>query len=62
MTQIQRVNVTPPEALINKSKMLIEEGLYSNFSELVRESIKNEILTDKELIEKKKHLTALFKK
>ena len=61
MSDIQRVNITLPKKLIEKSKVLIEEGLYSSFSELIRESIKNEILLDKNLIEKKKILDKWFK-
>ena len=61
MTEIQRVNITLPKKLLQKSKVLIEEGIYSNFSELVRESIKNELLMDKNLIEKKKILDKWFK-
>ena len=61
MTEIQRVNITLPKKLIEKSKVLIEEGIYSNFSELVRESIKNEILLDQNLIEKKRILDKWFK-
>ena len=61
MSEIQRINITLPKKLVQKSRILIEEGLYSNFSELVRESIKNEILLDKNLIEKKKILDKWFK-
>src|SRR3989344_3766491 len=60
MTEIQRVNITLPKKLLQKSKVLIEEGIYSNFSELVRESIKNELLIDKELIEKKAAIDKIF--
>ena len=60
MTEIQRLNITLPKKLVQKSKVLIEEGIYSNFSELVRESIRNEILLDKNLIEKKQILDKWF--
>ena len=40
---------------------MIEEGLYSNFSELVRESIKNELLLDSRLLEKKAAIDKIFK-
>jgi Arc/MetJ-type ribon-helix-helix transcriptional regulator len=56
MSDIQRVNITLPKKLVKRSKTLIEEGLYSNFSELVRESLKNEILTDRRLIQNKRIL------
>ena len=61
MSEIQRINITLPKKLVQKSKVLIEEGIYSNFSELVRESIKNELLLDRNLIEKKKILDKWFK-
>lgn len=60
MLEIQRINITLPKKLVQKSKVLIEEGLYSNFSELVRESIKNELLMDKELLEKKAAIDKIF--
>ncbi|MEK7072037.1 MAG: ribbon-helix-helix domain-containing protein [Patescibacteria group bacterium] len=46
MTEIQRINITLPKKLVEKSKVLIDEGLFANFSELVREGIKNELLLD----------------
>ena len=53
MPEIQRINITLPKKLVQKSRVLIDEGLYSNFSELVRESIKNELLIDQSLIKKR---------
>ena len=61
MSEIQRINITLPKKLVQKSRILIDEGLYSNFSELIRESIKNELLLDKALIEKKSILDKWFK-
>ena len=43
MSEFQRINITLPKRLVEKSRILIEEGLYSNFSELVREGIKDEL-------------------
>lgn len=60
MAGFQRINITLPKKLVKKSKILIEEGLYSNFSELVKESIKNEILNDINLIEKKRIIDEIF--
>ena len=60
MTEIQRINITLHQKLVNKARVLIDEGLYSNFSELVREGIKNEILLDKSLIEKKVAIDRIF--
>lgn len=60
MSEVQRINITLPRRLVEKSRILIDEGLYSSFSELVRESIKNEILLDRSLIEKKQILENWF--
>ena len=61
MGEIQRINITLPKRLVEKSRVFIDEGLYGNFSELVRESIKNELLIDRQLIEKKAILDKWFK-
>ena len=61
MSEVLRINITLPRKLVQKSKVLIDEGLYSNFSELIRESIRNELLLDKNLIDKKRVLDKLFK-
>lgn len=61
MSNIQRINITLPKKLVKRSKVLIEEGLYSNFSELVRESLKNEILLDRGMVEDKKNKIILNK-
>ena len=61
MGEIQRLNITLPKKLVKKSRVLIDEGLYQNFSELVRESLKNELRIDQVLIEKKMALDRIFK-
>ena len=61
MGEIQRINITLPKKLVQKSKVLIEEGIFSNFSELVRESIKNELILDSNLSEKKAAIDKIFK-
>ena len=61
MSEFQRINITLPKKLVEKSRIVIEEGIYSNFSELIRESIKNELLLDKALINKKAILEKWFK-
>lgn len=61
MSEIQRINITLPKKLVEKSRILIDEGLYSNFSELVRESIKNELLLDRNLLDKKAAIDKIFK-
>ena len=60
MSEFQRINITLPKRLVEKSKILLDEGIYSNFSELIRESIKNELLLDKSLLEKKALLNKWF--
>ncbi len=60
MSEVQRINITLPRKLVSNSRILIDEGLYSSFSELVRESIKNEILLDKSLLDKKTLLNKWF--
>ena len=60
MSEIQRINITLPKKLVEKTRILIDEGLYSNFSELVREGIKDEIELNKPHIEKMKILKKLF--
>ena len=61
MSEIQRINITLPKKLVQKSRILIDEGIYSNFSELVRESIKNELILDSSLLEKKAIIDKIFK-
>lgn len=39
-----RVNVIIPKALLDRSKKLIKEGYFSNFSELVREGLRGKIM------------------
>ena len=60
MPEFQRINITIPKKLAEKSKILIDEGIYSNFSELVREGIKDEIELNKSLIDKMKVLREWF--
>ena len=60
MSEVQRINITLPKKLVQKSKVLIEEGIYSNFSELVREGVKDEIELNKSQIEKIKILKKWF--
>ena len=52
MPEIQRINITLPKKLVDNAKILIEEGIFSNFSELVREGIKDEIELNRPQIQK----------
>lgn len=40
-----RVNVLLPEKLLRESKDLVEKGYFSNFSEIVRESLRKELIS-----------------
>lgn len=55
-----RVNVLLPEKLLKESKNLVEKGYFGNFSEVVRDSLRREILNYKigfgEMTEKDKQL------
>ena len=61
-----RVNFMMPERLLAESEKLIEMGFYSNFSELVRESLREKITQYKGSIpslgEDERKLFALIKK
>ena len=60
-----RVNINIPEALFSRSKKLVEKGFFSNFSELVREGIREKVKeyeTITGLSEKEKKLFSLLKK
>lgn len=60
MSEIQRLNITLPRKLVEKARVLIEEGLFSNFSELVKEGIKDEIELNMSQIQKAKILNKWF--
>jgi Arc/MetJ-type ribon-helix-helix transcriptional regulator len=40
-----RVNVLLPERLLEESRSLVEKGYFGNFSEVVRESLRRELLS-----------------
>ncbi|MCK4491471.1 MAG: hypothetical protein KAU03_02525 [Candidatus Altiarchaeales archaeon] len=40
-----RVNVLLPEKLMKEAKALVEKGYFSNFSEVVREGLRREVLS-----------------
>jgi Arc/MetJ-type ribon-helix-helix transcriptional regulator len=42
-----RVNILLPEKLLKESKSLVEQGYFSNFSEVVRDSLRREIINYK---------------
>ena len=61
-----RVNVLVPEKLLQESKELVEKGYFSNFSEIVRESLRRELLSYRiglgEMTEEDRKLLALVQK
>ncbi|MBM3309047.1 MAG: hypothetical protein FJY77_02235 [Candidatus Altiarchaeales archaeon] len=61
-----RVNILLPEKLLQESKNLVEKGYFSNFSEIVRESLRRELLHYKisfgELTEKDRQLLEWVKR
>ena len=48
--EFRKVNITLPVQLFEKSKELVDKGLYSNFSDLVRSSLRKELKEDQELL------------
>ena len=46
--EFKKVNITLPAQLFEKSKQLINKGLYSSFSDLVRSSLRKEIKEERE--------------
>lgn len=47
-----RVNIIIPEALYNKASELIDRGIYSNMSEMIREGMRKQILDYEKILEK----------
>jgi len=48
--EFRKVNITLPAQLFERSRQLIEKGLYSNFSDLVRSSLRRELKEDQQLL------------
>ena len=59
--EFRKVNITLPVQLFEKSKQLIERGLYSNFSDLVRSSIRKELKEEHQLLSKEDEWQRLVK-
>ncbi len=51
--EFRKINITLPVQLFNKAKQLVDKGLYSNFSDLVRSSIRKELKEEQKLVEEK---------
>lgn len=61
-----RVNVNIPEELLKKSENLVKTGMFSNFSELVRQGLREQIRKYESnflpMSDEEKRLMALLKK
>ena len=49
--EFRKVNITLPVQLFNKAQSLVDSGLYSNFSDLIRDSLRKELKEDLNLLE-----------
>ncbi|MBI2658686.1 hypothetical protein HYX05_01105 [Candidatus Woesearchaeota archaeon] len=59
--EFRKVNITLPVQLFEKSKHLVEKGLYSNFSDLVRSSLRKELKEDRQLLDEDEEWQRLVK-
>jgi len=50
--EFKKVNITLPMQLFEKSKHLVEQGLYSNFSDLIRSSLRKELKEEHQSLSK----------
>jgi len=58
-----RVNIMMPNNLLEESQKLINKGVFSNFSELIRQGVREELMKYKEEIsDDEKKLLRLLKK
>jgi len=59
-----KVNLLVPKALYNESHTLVKRGIYSNYSELVRQAIRSEVRMYKQMsfTEDEKKLLSLLKR
>ena len=59
--EFKKVNITLPVQLFEKSKQLVEKGLYSNFSDLIRSSLRKELKDEHQLLSKEDEWQKLVK-
>ena len=59
--EFRKVNITLPVQLFEKSKQLVEKGLYSNFSDLVRSTLRRELKEEHQLVSKEDEWQKLVK-
>ena len=59
--EFKKVNITLPVQLFEKSKQLIEKGVYSSFSDFVRSSIRKELKEERQSLSKEDEWQRLVK-
>ena len=59
--EFRKVNITLPVQLFEKSKQLIDKGLYSGFSDLVRSSLRKELKEERQSLGKEDEWQKLVK-
>ena len=59
--EFRKVNITLPSASFEKAKELVGKGLYSNFSDLVRSSLRKELKEEHQLLSKEDEWQRLVK-
>ncbi|MBS3095945.1 hypothetical protein J4480_00725 [Candidatus Woesearchaeota archaeon] len=59
--EFRKVNITLPVQLFEKSKQLVEKGFYSNFSDLVRSTLRKELKGEQQLASKEDEWQRLVK-
>ena len=59
--EFRKVNITLPVQLFEKAKELIDKGLYSSFSDLVRSCLREELKEEHQLLSKEDKWQKLVK-
>ena len=59
--EFKKVNITLPVQLLEKAKELVDRGLYSNFSDLVRSTLREELKEEHPLLSKEDEWQKLVK-
>ena len=59
-----KINLMMPELLYAESRALVKKGIFSNYSELVRQAVRSEVIRyrETEFTEKDKKLLTLLKR
>ena len=59
--EFRKVNITLPVQLFEKAKNLVDKGFYSNFSDLVRSTLRKELKEEHQLASKEDEWQKLVK-